>query len=362
MSGGIRRLVTALKSIENQRPSLILVNGNLGGPMAKRQDQLKVEAIAETLRDFKNLAINPGLNDARLGLGAYLAIDQLSKQKLLLSDLKSPSIFTRKQLSFGGLKVSSVRSDAKRTQSLLASTELISEFTLRQSQVVMFDGNREQATALAKQNPYLKLIIFNDENASILPQKIGKVWLVSPGSQGKKCIEIRLKNGVFTRYSLIDLAPEIADDKKATTIYGDYLTRVTSEKLIDKMPRSETDPYAGSKSCQPCHSDSYDIWKKSKHGEALATLEKDKHDRDPDCVSCHVVGLDSKSGFMSRAKTPDLANVGCESCHGPAKAHVMNPSTKTTKSSMDACMSCHNPNHSPKFELEEYWKKIAHGK
>ncbi len=362
MSGGLKRLVSAIKTIENQRATLVLVNGNLGGVGAKRQDQLKVEAISEALKPLKLVAINPGLNDARLGLSAFLAIQQLSNQKLLLSDIVSSALQSKTELGFKGLKVLGVRAENSRIRSLVSTSSLPTVLpNIANSQVVLLDGNLGQATDLAKKNPILKLIIYNSESTSTLPTKIGKVWLVSPGSQGKKFIEIRVKNSVFSSYSVVELSPEIQDDKLTTKIYQDYLRRVTSEKLLEMMPRVSTDLYSGSKSCQPCHSEAYSKWTTTAHGSALATLEKLHHDKDPDCVSCHVVGLESKTGYMSRAKTPDLANVGCESCHGSAKAHAIEPlKVKTTKDASQACMSCHNPNHSPKFDYASFWLKIKH--
>jgi len=362
MSGGLKRLIGAIRTIEIQRPTMVLVNGDLAGPTSNRQSQLKVEAIAEVFQKAKFVAINPGINDARIGLSAFVAIQQLSQNKLLLSDFSINSLNALNQRDFFGMKILGLRAELNRTRSLITTTTNVAgKPNILQSQVILFDGDQAAATKLAQQNPHLNLIVFKSETANSLPLKIGKVWLVSPGSQGKKFVEIRLKNKRFTGYSVIDLGPDVKEDRQASIVYQDYLMRVTSEKLLEKMPRNETDPYAGSRACMPCHTDSYKIWAGSKHGNALATLEEDKHDRDPDCISCHVTGLESTTGFMNRAKTPDLANVGCESCHGPSKKHVIDPmNVKTPKASKEACMTCHNPNHSPKFDFESYWDKIRH--
>ena len=48
----------------------------------------------------------------------------------------------------------------------------------------------------------------------------------------------------------------------------------------------------------------------------------------PNWISCHVVGWNPqkyfpyKSGFWSLETTPQLTDVGCESCHGPGSRHV----------------------------------------
>ena len=32
------------------------------------------------------------------------------------------------------------------------------------------------------------------------------------------------------------------------------------------------------------------------------------------------------------------------------------------KTDQSACVSCHNPQNSPKFEFDKYWPKIKHGR
>ncbi|HSI73617.1 MAG TPA: multiheme c-type cytochrome, partial [Fimbriimonas sp.] len=98
----------------------------------------------------------------------------------------------------------------------------------------------------------------------------------------------------------------------------------------------------------------------SAHAHALLTLEKEGHPRDPDCVSCHVVGLQFSTGFKSRQKTPQLANIGCESCHGAGAKHAAKPSLKLRKLTEQACLPCHTTENSPHFDFKTYWKKIRH--
>jgi hypothetical protein len=62
--------------------------------------------------------------------------------------------------------------------------------------------------------------------------------------------------------------------------------------------------------------------------------------------------------------SPYLAGVQCENCHGPRKAHSENPvaTGKIQRDVFQICSECHNSQHSPKFQLKEYWLKIAHGR
>jgi len=94
----------------------------------------------------------------------------------------------------------------------------------------------------------------------------------------------------------------------------------------------------------------------------LATLEAEMQDRDPECISCHVVGVDKIEGFRDRKSTSDLADVGCESCHGPGQAHSLAPMQNAMpKIDEKSCNSCHVPAHSPGFDYSTYWPPIAHG-
>jgi hypothetical protein len=112
----------------------------------------------------------------------------------------------------------------------------------------------------------------------------------------------------------------------------------------------------------PCHAEDYRIWQRTAHAKAMQTLIDEKHDKDPECVVCHVVGLEFEGGFQSMQKTPTLKDVGCESCHGPARKHVQDPENhRLGKAGEKSCMSCHVPAHSPGFDFETYWKKIEHG-
>src|SRR6185436_8482388 len=122
--------------------------------------------------------------------------------------------------------------------------------------------------------------------------------------------------------------------------------------------------YAGSQACLECHNP---IVKTATHTRHFGAFTNELFialggQTDPSCFSCHAVGYGVPTGFVSAAKTPSLANVQCESCHGPAAWHAANPEDPVTKPRVDissaVCGGCHNGTaparvaqyHPPRFE------------
>jgi hypothetical protein len=150
--------------------------------------------------------------------------------------------------------------------------------------------------------------------------------------------------------------------------------------------------YLGAKKCKACHMKQYKSWEKTTMAKSFENLkpgvkadEKKKAGLDPDkdytgdadCLRCHTTGY-GKGGFISMEKTPKLANVQCEGCHGPGGDFraLMKKDKKFKLSDARAaglilpneennnCMDCHGPD-SPfnekvdpkyKFDIKERLK------
>lgn len=118
--------------------------------------------------------------------------------------------------------------------------------------------------------------------------------------------------------------------------------------------------YVGAETCAGCHAREYEIWQKTPHAHAMATLEKKSQQFDNECVGCHVVGFE-KGGFQSLMTTPQLANVQCESCHGPAREHTLKPAKGFGHMETPVgCVQCHTQPNSPDFDFSTYWPQVAH--
>jgi hypothetical protein len=113
--------------------------------------------------------------------------------------------------------------------------------------------------------------------------------------------------------------------------------------------------------CLPCHGKVLATWSNSGHARALETLKRVKKEFDSSCVSCHSTGFGKPGGFIDLYKTPLMANVQCESCHGAGREHIANPASVKMKTKGEAtCLVCHTKSNSPDFQFGPYWKKIFH--
>ena len=159
------------------------------------------------------------------------------------------------------------------------------------------------------------------------------------------------------------------------------------EKLIKYLGHMEN------KRCHNCHEEQWVSWKKTKHADAMESLEpgtdvgaKEKHDldpmkdytEDPKCVKCHVTGWERGGYVVGKVrKMKKLGGVGCETCHGPAGDYQpvkdSYPDDDWTReevkaagmkySELETCTYCHNtdpdnPFPEPDFADDAYWQGI----
>jgi peroxiredoxin/nitrate/TMAO reductase-like tetraheme cytochrome c subunit len=117
--------------------------------------------------------------------------------------------------------------------------------------------------------------------------------------------------------------------------------------------------YSGSESCGVCHAQEQETWFFTKHASAYDTLVKHGEADNEECVGCHVVGYSESGGFTSAQQTPELEDVGCESCHGRGGPHL-SPDFAPKNDYLAACAACHTPEHSLGFEYATFRQRISH--
>lgn len=115
-------------------------------------------------------------------------------------------------------------------------------------------------------------------------------------------------------------------------------------------PGPDLSGYVWDGACKDCHGDLYQAWQNTKHAVALNRLTASERQRE--CIGCHVTGTDHQIEVDGKVAN---ANVQCESCHGPGRAHVEaakaggpGKGNIIRKPSQESCERCHNAK-SPHF-------------
>ena len=163
----------------------------------------------------------------------------------------------------------------------------------------------------------------------------------------------------------VPVTEELKEDESLVQLYKGYQQMVGERNLLEKYQRfvlPDNLEYSGSESCKACHEDEYEKWSQKAHARAYATLERVGSQLDPECVTCHVVGMEYESGFVSEQKTSHMKNVGCENCHGPGSEHIRTAGDTALTEPKSGCIDCHTPDHSGEYAGNEgvFLEKIVH--
>jgi nitrate/TMAO reductase-like tetraheme cytochrome c subunit len=307
--------------------------------------------------------------------------------------------------------------------------------------VLLFQGPSADAELVAKFDKGFDVIVSSTDetNPPMVPAKVGDTLVVHTGTRGQYVGVVgafkKPGGGFDLHYQLVPmteafLTPGADSDaykaNKVLPILQEYAKQVKDANLLKEWPKVDHPAqlagaklqlklkYVGSEACKQCHAAEYAVWDKTPHGHALDALEKiatrpTLRNFDPECVRCHTVGFDHKTGYVDAATTPALKHVGCESCHGPGSAHVDNPRAKDLQELLrpwaqrqqgvfdlpdmkfiekmakldviergkveiqpvqqilinqvsGTCSKCHDADNDPNFDLYKYWPKIVHGK
>jgi hypothetical protein len=232
------------------------------------------------------------------------------------------------------------------------------------------------AQRLASDNPEIDTLIGARQTSNREePQHFNRATITYSFNQTKYLGELRVYvrgdgsiENQINRYIALDSL--IPDDPAAQEVVTAAHTEFTNEQTTNAtaaaarnpnpMLAGGESPYVGVETCAGCHQKENEVWVNSRHGHAMATLEKKNQQFDNECVGCHVVGF-QKGGFQSLYTTPQFANVQCEECHGPGRAHASNPGKGYGfMATPVGCMQCHKEPNDPHFDFAVYWPKIKH--
>lgn len=185
-------------------------------------------------------------------------------------------------------------------------------------------------------------------------------WVLYAGNQGKRLGESRLSFAADGSMK----APQNKLHYLTTSYPGDQemLEFINSAGASQNATPAGAAPsdLVGSTTCRGCHVPEYSQWAGTAHAKAFATLEREGNDGKAECLSCHTVAPGKPGGFVGYRETPQMAQVGCESCHGPGRAHVQSPQVAYGKIGLASCTGCHDRSNSPDFDYYAYRDRVLH--
>lgn len=263
-----------------------------------------------------------------------------------------------------------------------------------------------------KQAPVNVVIHSNDDpEPPGQPRVVNGAQLITVGHKGKYVGVLgvwRNKGGFEYKYEMVLMAPEFAPqaNNPVATLMEEYAKRVVDQNLAAQFLVSDHKnqvflrqkqieaKYVGSERCADCHAHAHAIWddaknKGLKHSRALDTLVNAKNPGlrhfDGECLQCHTTGFKHTTGYndpnIDARKKGLLHHVGCESCHGPASAHVNNPDDMEIRKLMNPwavhfnkgvpekvrlqridnfCQTCHDIENDVHWDFKTRWPKVIH--
>ena len=386
--GGVARRAAFLNRLVGQGfPKPVVVDGGDVLKEPGRQGELKLEALAQAYQRMGTAAVAVGETDLFVGLETIARALSSSGVALLATNLvpTSPQVVTPSGLvrrvvadtPAGQVAIEAFFDPAYRDQveGLTGHSWTLSAIVREPRKlptVVLYHGSLEQAQqAFANALGVVAVV-----SGHRLPRPSAPVrndagtLFVAGDDNGKHALVFGLnREAAGWRAELVRAAPlddRVPDDPNVAAIYERYRERVLEENLFDvevaKLP-SSGGHYVGSSACTSCHAYQAKIFETMGHHKAYEVLDA-KAKADPQCVLCHSTGFGYSSGFAGVERTPDLAMVGCESCHGPGSNHLINPQVGfgMVAKPQTLCTSCHDALNSPAFDYAEYWKRIDHRK
>jgi len=359
--GGIERRMDYLNRVRAESENILLLDTGDNFKEPTRQGKVKAKYLLEAMMKMQYDAVMPGDHDFVYGNSF------LKEQKgipWILSNIDLDAVARVRVKSFGnGLKAAVI---AVADPGLLygnrhAQAEIISAKPAVKEQLRQLEGEtpadlvvllthmkREQALAFLDVEGVDVIINGHIEKDTDLidmepVRKNGRIF-VQPGPRGQKIGELTIT---------LDSEGKKSFDLKMVPL-GSFFASLSKRKGKKKTV------FATEKVCKTCHPKTHNTWEQSRHGHAYNTLRKINKAFDPECLVCHVVGWNEPGGFVSEIDTPDLMNVQCEICHGPALKHSQAPTAGFGKDAKQACKKCHVKNHSPSFNFDKYWDTIKH--
>ncbi len=427
--GGVARMATALDAWAKDRPYRIVAD--VGNSMLRAHEAAE-SVNAFTLKALDRLGydvVNCGDNEATLSLDELRALGKDRKFKLISANLvradtRAPIFPTHHILRRGGLRVALIgilREDilpkhpGKGVRLISPDAALRSTINVVKNAadviVVLAFLPPEEIHELARKHGEVHIFLGGLTPVSSPPYEVAgpraaPSSIVSYiGDQGctLACLDCSFPKGrlpaVTGRAAILD--KNVASDPAFAGLIAEFTAALSGKPLPGaaqdpKMPCTST--HVGSDVCKLCHIKEFYSWQKTNHAGAYVTLLDRKEHGNPVCLTCHTTGYRQPGGFdpdkplePEKSTEPDalratrarrsqdpVKGVGCECCHGGARAHLgirlLKDSAATratpllrTETSRENCVRCHTgsrpclePGATDTYDRGEYMAKIKH--
>ncbi|RKU30052.1 hypothetical protein C6499_07500 [Candidatus Poribacteria bacterium] len=377
-SGGLPRRATAISGIRDKGFSPLLVD--LGGFLPLEPEQMKPDVFEQTT-ELDQLRVQTTFTAMEMmGYDVLVssqpdenAIDQTLTNyrfQLLAAHSKASSPEQRPYLikTVGSKQVALIELsllETGQTASISNKLDSLMSEVQAEADIVIVSSHLQPKVnkSLAQKYPNISAIMSRDTGNT---ERVGNVLLTYCYPHGKTLGALTLTDTAGQTSSTVEqiaLTEEVGDDPNVRKLLNDFYEQVASDPQLqvashplfssETLEQDSNNSYIGSEACQECHRKEFDQWSHSSHATAFNTLQIVGREYYSKCVSCHVTGFGYSSGYQIGASDrAHLAEVGCETCHGPGKQHTYTPLTTNIRGKVEAstCMECHAPEHSPGFE------------
>ncbi len=396
--GGLSKRHTLISHLKEKDENLILLSlGDLPSKVG-RQDEIKMETALDALDRMGYVVHNIGEKDLNMGIDLLGYLSQISNVDFVSSNIVDldTSAFNIKPYIIKEIKteesilkvgilgivspelIESACQDVKVLDPILALKPLLSDLHDKTDFLLLLShAEMAESIKIAEVCPEFDLIVSGHlvDRPDLYLKKVNNTYVIPVGEKGKYVSEITLSlqekqtdeggsfNSFLSAIETIPLDGKFEDSHEIAMLLRTYQQRLKDEELLAQV--FKVDPpsgleFIGNKDCAVCHGKIFKHWEETGHSSAYETLVRSGHEYDPECVECHVIGLNYFTGFETIESTPALKGVGCESCHGPGSDHKETLSKDYGRVGVENCEICHNDEHSPNFEFKEYWEKIKH--
>ena len=334
-------------------------------------DQLRTQTTLAAMSLMEYDALVPAKTETNFGADFVKAFLANQSFPLLAANIETPALNVHPILwkTIGNKKIALIGlSSLENPSSTLWETALSPLLPKLQNEAdfVVLLSNLSKGTnrEIAGKYPFISAILSHQTGET---ERIGEVLLAYSYSKGKTLGALTLSDDAgpyIATAQQIALTEAVEDDPKVRDLLKNFYEKVKNNpRLQDRvqplfadqaLEQNAKNTYIGSQTCKECHQKELNQWAHTSHAVAFNTLRSVGREFYPECVSCHVTGFGYKTGYqIDNPKRAHLAEVGCETCHGPGKQHVYNPLKENIRGEVGQkiCADCHRPDHSPGFDL-----------